>query len=249
MGVRSMFLGTLAAAAAFGLSPLPAHAGTFSISPIRVDLAAAAKTGVVTVRNEEPSEVVVQATVVLWEQQDGIDKLTPTQDLLVSPAVFTLPTKGSQLVRVALRRDADPKRELSYRLLLQEVPQTAKPDFTGLTVALQISLPVWVAARGAGAQADVHWSAAPTPDGLLAVTARNDGNAHFRIVSFKAEPFDGSDKPVEQSVATYLLPGQSKAWVLGNNKNVTSSAAWRRIRIRGTSESGEFEAEATPGPH
>lgn len=246
MGVRSLILGTLAAATAFGLSPLPAHAGTFSISPIRVDLGPAAKTGVVTVRNEEADEVVVQATVVQWTQAGGEDTLTPTQDLLVSPAVFTLPAKGSQLVRVALRRDADPKRELSYRLLLQEVPQTARPDFTGLTVALQISLPVWVAARGA-AKPDVHWSAAPTPDGLLAVTARNDGDAHFRVVSFRAEPAEGSAEPLEQPVAAYLLPGQSKAWVLGNNKNTTSIATWRRIRIRGTSESGEFEAEASPG--
>ncbi len=246
MGVRSLLLSTLAAAAAFGLSPLPAHAGTFSISPIRVDLGSGAKTGVVTVRNEEPADVVVQATVVQWEQEAGTDKLTPTQDLLVSPAVFTLTPKGSQLVRVALRRDADPKRELSYRLLLQEVPQTAKPDFTGLTVALQISLPVWVAPR-VNARPDMHWSAAQTPDGLLSITARNDGDAHFRVVSFKAEPADGSAPAIEQSIATYLLPGQTKAWVLGNNKNMTSNAAWRRIRIRGTSEAGEFEAEASLG--
>jgi hypothetical protein len=48
MGMRSHLLGILAAAAAFGLSPLQAHAGTFSISPLRVELSSAAQTGVLT---------------------------------------------------------------------------------------------------------------------------------------------------------------------------------------------------------
>ena len=63
-------------------------------------------------RNDE-REVLVQAEVMLWEQVDGEDRLTPTRDLLVSPAVFTLPPNGSQLVRVALRSAAGRTRRAS----------------------------------------------------------------------------------------------------------------------------------------
>jgi P pilus assembly chaperone PapD len=59
--MRSHLLGILAAAAAFGLSPLQAHAGTFSISPLRVELSSASQTGVLTIRNQEATPVVVQA--------------------------------------------------------------------------------------------------------------------------------------------------------------------------------------------
>ena len=125
MNVQRYILCLAASAAAFGLSPTPACAGSFSISPLRAVLSASAQTGSLTLRNQEATPVVVQAEVMLWQQADGQDQLTPSRDVLVSPAVFTLPGNGSQLVRVALRRPADPQRELSYRLILTEVPQQA----------------------------------------------------------------------------------------------------------------------------
>jgi hypothetical protein len=40
--VRSLILSLLASAAVFGLPSMPAHSGTFTISPIRLDLSSAA---------------------------------------------------------------------------------------------------------------------------------------------------------------------------------------------------------------
>ena len=48
----------------------------------------------------------VQVETLVWSQAAGEDKLEPTKDLLVSPTVFTLPPRGSQLVRVALQAAA-----------------------------------------------------------------------------------------------------------------------------------------------
>ena len=114
------------AACLVALSPA-APAGTFSISPLRVDLSSSTKTAALTVRNEDATEVVVQADGMAWSQPGGEDTLVATRDLLVSPAVFTLAPGAQQLVRVALRRAPDPARELSYRLIIQEVPQAAAP--------------------------------------------------------------------------------------------------------------------------
>ncbi len=137
---------------------MPAHAGSFSVSPTRLELSATVQSAAVTMRNDE-REALVQAEVMLWEQVDGEDRLTPTRDLLVSPAVFTLPPNGSQLVRVARRNvPADSTRELSYRLVLQEVPQPANPEFSGLQVTLRLVLPVFVATTGTTGPA-LAWSA------------------------------------------------------------------------------------------
>lgn len=243
MGMRSHLLGILAAAAAFGLSPLQAHAGTFSISPLRVELSSAVQTGVLTIRNQEATPVVVQASTQLWEQADGQEQLSPTRDVLVSPGVFTIPANGSQIVRVALRRAPDAGRELSYRLILTEVPQPASPDFKGLSVALRLSLPVFVA-PSVEAEPQLDWSASRNADGRLALAARNSGNAHARVLSFTVTPATGDVGAIAQSTTAYILPGQSRTWTFDNKYNeATSNTDWQRLRVKGTTEAGDFEVE------
>ena len=109
----------------------------------------------------------------------------------VSPAVFTIPGNGSQLVGVALRRAADAQRELSYRLILTEVPQQVSPNFTGLNVALRLSLPIFVSPTTM-AEPRIEWSATRGNDGEMALTARNAGNAHDRVLNFNVSPAAGS---------------------------------------------------------
>ena len=238
-------LGILATAAVLWLPSSPVHAGTFSISPVRVELSAGAQTGALTIRNQDAAPVVIQAQAMLWEQQDGLDRLMPTRDILVSPAVFTVPANGSQLVRVALRVPADPQRELSYRVILTEVPQQASPEFTGLNVALRLSLPVFVA-PAASAKPQLKWSATRNADGAITLTAHNVGEAHDRILTFSVAPSAGSAPAVSQDVTAYLLPGQARTWTLDNKQNETASSTdWNRLRVKGTTEAGDFVVETS----
>ena len=211
-----------------------------------MDLSQQSTTAALTVRNEDAAPVIVQAEALAWSQPSGEDKLEATKDLLVSPAVFTLQPKGSQLVRVALRRPADPKRELSYRLTLLEVPPQASPDFTGLTVALKLSLPVFVAALSPS-PAELAWSATRNPAGDLLVAAANEGETHARILSFSLMPLTGTAGPLHQSVASYVLPGASRSWTIDtNNKNPDDSTATAdRYRLKANTERGEVDAELT----
>jgi fimbrial chaperone protein len=245
MAVQRLMLGILAAMAAFGLSSPSALAGTFSISPLRAELSAAAQNAAFTMRNPDSAPVVVQAQVLLWEQEDGTDRLTPTRDVMVSPAVFTIPANGSQLVRVALRRPADPRLELSYRLLLTEVPQKTDSQVTALNMALQLSLPVFVEPAALAAPR-LEWTSAPDSNGV-ALTARNTGTSHARIVNFTATAGGAGEPLLQQNVATYILPGQARTWTVDNkNEPATASTAWHRLEVKGTSESGDFEVEARP---
>jgi fimbrial chaperone protein len=247
--VRRLLLGILASATAFGLSPAQSFAGTFSVSPLRVELSAGAKIGALTIRNQEGTPVVVQAEGLVWAQANGEDQLSPTRDVLVSPAVFTISGNGSQLVRVALRRSPDAQRELSYRLILTEVPQKASPDFTGLNMALRLSLPIFVAPT-AVAEQRVEWSATRSAEGALALTALNAGNAHARVLNFRVSPISGSSPGIQQDVTAYILPGQSRTWTLDKKQNeAISGTDWHRLRVKGTTEAGDFEVEIRPeGP-
>lgn len=242
---------SIAAIAGLGaLLALPgAGAGTFTISPLRVDFSATTGTAALMVRNEEAAPVVVQAEGLTWSQPAGEDALEATRDLLVSPAVFTLAPGGSQLIRVALRRTPDATRELSYRMVLQEVPQAASPDFTGLQVALRLSIPVFVAPL-APSTPDLTWSARHDDDGSTKVTALNAGSAHVRIQRFALKGMDGKTTLLEQPGLTYVLPGASRQWTIDNNKTSTQASAAVAVgpgeyRLEGNTDRGAFATGLT----
>ena len=247
MNLRKNISAWAGLAALLALSP--AFAGTFTISPLRVDFADATGMAVLTVRNEDATPVVVQTQGLAWSQEAGQDALTPSRDILISPAVFTLQPGGSQLVRVALRRNVDPVRELTYRVLLQEVPQVASPGFNGLQVVLRLSVPVFVEPLTPAA-AQVAWIASRGDDGRLSLSARNDGSAHARIHGFSVKTADGATTVLDQPELAYVLPGSSRHWTFDDNKNTRLNAQSTTgpgmagpYRLEGTTDRGSFVTE------
>jgi fimbrial chaperone protein len=189
-----------------------ALAGSFSVSPIRVTLMAQQPAGMLTVRNQSDEETVVQLQANAWSQQDGADVLEPTTDLIAMPPLFTLPPGGSQVVRVGLRRPPTAAGELTYRLLLREVPPPPPEDFTGLQVVLNLSLPVFVL-RAAGVEPELRWSFGRSEKGDAQLQLSNAGNAHVQVRQVHLAGPDG-DSIEGRDLPIYLLPGQSRTWQL-----------------------------------
>jgi fimbrial chaperone protein len=220
-----------------------AAASTLSVAPIRVELSSAVHTAVVIVRNQDDSPVVVQARPQAWSQQEGEDQLDDTHDLLVTPPLFTVPPKGSQLVRVALLREPDPARELPYRLVLSEVPVSAPAETTGLRVALRITLPMFVAAQAHSAP-DLAWSHRWLPDGTLEVQARNRGTAHLQVLDFDVQGAAPATEGLHAGAPHYLLPGSAAHWQLHPGAGLSRGA---QIVLRGHSDAGDFTVTSAPG--
>lgn len=216
----------------------PAAAGTFSIAPVRVELAGSERTAVLTVHNDDAAPLIVQVSTLNWTQAGGEEANAPTRELLATPPVFTLPPSGEQIVRVALRREPDATRELDYRLLLAEVPQAPDKNFTGLRVALRLSIPVFVKATNAAA-AQLRWSAHWLPDGGLSVSATNEGLTHQQVSDFTLH-FSGSDALARGVVSRYVLPGSTVTWKIAPPPGIAHDAA---ISIRGASDQGDFQAD------
>jgi fimbrial chaperone protein len=223
-------LGLLAAAA-------PAVASTFSISPLRLELSAASSTAILTVRNQDDSPVVVQVRPQAWSQSSDRDQLDDTHDLLVSPPLFTLAPKAEQIVRIALLRKPDATRELDYRVVLAEVPPAAPLDFTGLRVALRITLPAFVAAQTRAAPA-LTWRHVWLPDGSLQLEASNHGSGHVQIKDFDVDAGEYLGEPLHASDVRYILPGSVMHWHLPAQTSAASRAS--RLTIHGHSDAGDF---------
>src|SRR5262245_58348027 len=94
-------LAAVAGPIAASLLPIAfAVAGSFNVSPVRVELSAQSRTQALTVRNDGAEPSVVQVQLYEWSQEAGQDILRPTGELLVSPPVFTVQPGQSQLLRI-----------------------------------------------------------------------------------------------------------------------------------------------------
>jgi len=220
----------------------PASASTFNISPIRAELANSHRTEALTITNAEDSPVVVQVRVVSWSQKGGAELLEDTRELLATPPVLQIAANSQQIVRVALRREPDPAQELTYRVIFEEVPQAAPKDFTGLRVALRLSIPVFVAPAHGSAGAEVAWASRWLPNGQLELAATNNGSGHLQITDFEAQ-FPGSLMPLRGVTSKYVLPGSRMSWTLTPPADATRQGA---IPIRGHSDRGDFSADVAP---
>jgi fimbrial chaperone protein len=217
-----------------------ATAGTFSIAPVRIELNGSQRTAVLTVHNDEDAPMVVQATTLAWSQSGGEDETLATRDLLVTPPVFTLPPKGEQVLRVALRAAPDATHELDYRLLLAEVPGPPEQGFTGLRLALRLSLPVFVSPAHAAA-AQLAWSAQRGSDDTITVNARNLGTAHLQLLDWTLQ-FGDPAHATHVGLMRYVLPGSQVSWQLKIPAGASSTAT---LSLAGFSDQGAFEASPT----
>jgi fimbrial chaperone protein len=181
--------------------------------------------------------VVVQVRAVAWSQQNGEERLDDTQDVLASPAVLQIPGNGSQIVRVALRGAPDTERELTYRVVFDEVPQAAPAGFNGLRVSLRLSVPIFVTPVHGRPSANLQWQLLRLPGGDFEVDAKNEGTAHLQVADFDVQV--GADTPLHAKTSKYLLPGSRMTWQIKPEAPVASQGP---IVIHGHSDQGDFTA-------
>ena len=193
--------------------PALAGAGSFQVTPIRLEFSGQQRTAALTVRNDSAEPLVVQIELMDWTQRDGQDVYSETGDLLATPPIVTVPAGRDQVFRVGLRRAPDPTRELSYRVFLREIVPPPAKDFTGLQVSLRVGVPVFVKPLAA-AKPELRWLARVAPDGRLSVTANNTGNMHVQVVDFRVN-VPGTEAAIANTdQMSYVLADQTREWQL-----------------------------------
>jgi len=236
---RTGLHGAILMACVSWLAAAPAAASTFNIAPIRANLDTSHHTEALTLANAEDEPVIVQVKVMRWSQAGGEDRLEETRDILATPPVLQLAPKAEQIVRVALRKSPDAVRELSYRVVFQEVPQAPSKDFQGLRVALRLSVPVFIAPAAGKPKADLSWESRWLDDGRLELSATNHGSAHLQITDFDVAIGPDADL-LKGQTARYVLPGSRMSWVLTPDAPVPHQGP---IKVHGHTDQGEFSAQ------
>jgi len=188
------------------------HAGEWQVVPIRLDLGAGAKSGVLTVKNRSDEALNVQLKAFEWSQDtDGKDKYQETTDLIFMPKIATVDKQGEQVVRVGIKMPAT-TREKTYRLFIEEIPKPRKAESSSIAIAIRFGVPIFVKPLKEEMKGEIEKFAAIK--GELSASVSNSGTAHFNIsaVNFRLRNVKGEELFSGESKGWYLLSGVSRRY-------------------------------------
>lgn len=193
----------------------PLQAGEFTVDPIRLELGAAARSGVITVRNEGKEKLGFQLQASEWSQDAlGKDQYSETRDLIFFPKIMSVDPGEVGVVRVGTRA-AVVQTEKTYRLFIEELPGAAKeaqaPGAT-LNVLIRFGAPIFVTPLNPSDSAAI--ASLELARGVLTLSVKNTGNRHQVIQGIQLAGVDAQGKEVYAMTLAdrYLLAGANKSY-------------------------------------
>jgi fimbrial chaperone protein len=220
-----------------------AKAASLNVAPILLDVTAPGAATTLTLRNHQDRALDVQIRVFRWQQVDGENRFTPTQDVVVSPPMTTLAPGTDYVVRVVRVSKQPVVGEESYRVIVDELPDPTRRRNGTVAVVLRYSIPVFFVAPDAQ-EAKVGWSV-ERRGGSLLVGATNTGGRRLRIASLAIKDAKGKTLTALQGLAGYVLGGATMQWPVGAASAATAS---RVASVEAESETGPIHAIIAPRP-
>jgi len=216
MNTKALLAGLIALGAA-----QCAWAGVFSVTPVRIYMAPKDRAVAVTITNEADDPVVLQADVYEWKQSaEGNDELVPSEDLVLAPPIIKLGPKAKQVVRLARLMPPDASRQLTYRLILRELPEASLSKGIAVPIALALSMPVFITPPPA--KAATACEATREENAALVVYCANSGTAYSQVREVLVKQNGATVARFEGGA--YILPGARRRIALAAEKPVPVGA-------------------------
>lgn len=181
-----------------------AFAGDWRVSPLKIELSENTKTGIFRVYNDAPENLIVEITASEWIQDEkGQDKYIDTSDLIFFPRVMTIKQNDKRIIRVG-SKNFNTEKEKAYRLFIREVIPRKDEKKSGVAVAVQFALPVFISARAPKPALEI--ASASYGNGALSIILSNNSNTH---VTLRSITINGTSRS-----GTSLFNGQLRGWYL-----------------------------------
>jgi len=233
---RILFFFSISLALLLFLPPTNAHAGQFTVSPIRLNFDQKNRSGVVHVLNEEKEVLQVQMKAYVWTQDaEGKDQYAETDDLLFFPKLATINPNQERIIRVGIKQPSKNKEE-TYRLFVEEIPRKDKvQEQTQIRVAIRLGVPIFVSP--AHHQVLGHVAQMTLMDGKLHLAVQNQGNTHFIIESILIRGTNPSGEAhfSKELSGWYLLTGSKRAYATDIPREICLSTSVFDVEVK-TSE-------------
>jgi len=223
-----------------------AHAASLQISPVMINLRATQAATGISLQNDGDTPIYGQVRVFLWDQKGGDDVLTPTDELIASPPVMQIAPKTAQTIRLVRRSAAAAGPERQYRVLIDEVPTSAEAR-EGVSIKLQYSVPVFIAATAPDVAPQLAWQFFKR-DGAWFLRVSNSGTLHAQIGATTLTA-GGKDHELSKGLLGYALAGRQREWRLAISPALALDGALAiraNINTRPGTASGEVVAKPEP---
>ena len=237
--MRSSVVTLLFAGIVVAAGQAPARAGTLQVEPVLIDVTAPGAASTVTLRNEGVAPINVQIRVFRWSQVDGKEILDPTDDVVASPPAVTLTPKGNYVARVVRVSKRPVNGEESYRVLIDQLPDSNQERGNAVRLLVRYSIPVFFGAPERR-NAAVAWTVAVTGS-KVKVTARNQGDRRIRIASLNIRDGKGKTVSFGKGLVGYVLGNSTAGWTAPAG----GFAANGSIAVSAQSDTGPVEASAS----
>jgi fimbrial chaperone protein len=182
-------------------------AQSLTVLPVTIQMAPTQMATALTVINQGDSETGVQVRTFAWNQPDGKDQLTSSDEVLASPPLATIAPGVTQVVRLVLRRPPQGHEE-TYRILLDQIPPPPAPGT--VRVALRLSIPIF--AEPATRVVPHVLYHIERDAGQAYLVALNDGGRHETIRDVTLTTHEGSGLKIEANASPYVLAGATHRW-------------------------------------
>ena len=209
---------------------------SLQISPVLIEIPAGGSVAIVDVRNEDAQAAAIQLRLFHWSQSNGEEHLEPTQDVVASPPIATIAPHAKLNVRVIRIGNAPVGVEDSYRLVIDQLPQSDPNGKTVVAMLLRQVLPVFFTASSA-APPDVTWSIARGGRGYV-LKARNSGDRRLRVSKVTLS----GGVTMGGGLLGYVLGHSEMSWSIPGRR--ASFAPGTRVTIQGDSDQGAINAKA-----
>ncbi|NEI52421.1 fimbria/pilus periplasmic chaperone [Rhizobium leguminosarum] len=228
-------LSCIASTILFLLSALYTSAASLRVAPTNLELIAPDSAAVLNLTNDGDHPINVQVRVVKWSQTDGAEDLEPTTDVVASPPAHQMSPHAEYVVRIVRTSKAPVRKEETYRIIVDELPDLSRAKAGAVTLSLRHSVPVFV--RNPDAKApDVTWNLSRR-GGSLFLTCTNNGGSRFRLSNVILK--QGATKIGGRSgLVGYVLAGATMQWRLDSAKSLSSGS----VTLQGQSDLGRFDA-------
>jgi fimbrial chaperone protein len=238
MRIVSAFLFALALSAAL---PFSASASSLKLTPITIELQAPSASTTLSLENTGTEPMKLQIRVFRWSQQEGVDTLTETRDVVASPPFATLDPNSENIIRVIRLAKTPLVREESYRLLIDEIPKPAGKSRQTVQFKLRHSLPVFFMPKEPS-PADIGWKL-ERRKGSVRITATNAGGERLRIASLKLTDQNGKSLSLGQGLNGYVLGQSSAIWTVAAGA-LKKTPQGHKIEISAEGQNGPVHASA-----
>ena len=205
--IRATAVGLLVLVAA-AIPATAAAKGQLQARPTLVEIAPQAGASRFILANTGDAPVAAQVRVFAWSQVDGEDRLTPSQDVVLSPPIARVEAGSEQVVRLVRTGPAATAVDRTYRLVVNELPADKADPTTAVSVRMQYVIPLFVRA-GDAAPPSMHCRIA-----AVVLSCRNAGGQAAQLGRSQLVDAGGHVVALSAGLYGYVLPHNERRWNL-----------------------------------